>query len=300
MTENKTEKRIELTAEELELIKDLDAYKKNAHIRASDIHREEDERVKFALSKEMIIRKKYGLKEIAPETEEEKRARRVESEKRYIEHYRRTIALANETEEQSRELKKVSNVDRLEYAREDWLKEAKPVNVPRKVGKKIIERDGKNSYIFSSESAINNKFLAESLVYGLVDKNIVSPYQIKRTTAIEAYKNIHGMYEAKEWKKNFFDNDAKLLVVENCSDSYSNTAPKGQEQFWKELVNFAEGRDIRLIITYSRGDKEIGDFTPNITGFRDLDKEIMEMAHMVNLSEDESAELSDVVRRGQS
>lgn len=240
-----------------------------------------------------VDKRKQEIKRLA---QKKRVVENTKNTKSYIEFQKRQLELSRATQSSSQRRKVEANIERWENMTPEWLKSAKPANLPETLKEKFREAKLKPPFekdiLITTQKSSNGLFIAYSLIYGLIQSGVATPSQVKRTSVLDAYSNIHGMFEAKKWKENFFDPEAKVLLIENCSSSYSLTAPRGEEQFWQELVEFNRYQDKIIIITYTKETTEGTTFIPQLSSNKESNKSIIFKSKfiMVDSEEEEQVE----------
>ena len=103
------------------------------------------------------------------------------------------------------------------------------------------------------------------------------------------------MFNSRTWKDYFFDNDAKVLVIEGSSKALSNLGSKGEDQFWREILEFTKNNDKLVIITYTTEPEERKKdvFIPFLTSDKTLNFRLIKNSLFVNINEDEEGEMTN-------
>ena len=101
------------------------------------------------------------------------------------------------------------------------------------------------------------------------------------------------MFNSRSWKDNFLDPNAKLLIIEGCSRELLSLAPKGEEQFWKELDDFTRNQDVLVILNYlkSEEEKEKELFIPILSNDKNYNTELIQKSAFLKLEENEEKEI---------
>lgn len=217
--------------------------------------------------------------------------------KSFLEFQKRQLELSKQTENQARKMKIASNVDRWEGTLPNVLRNAKPGSLPKSVIEVIRTKPLKPPYnkqlVISASNSTVSTFVAYSIIYGLIQGGIATPSEIKKTSLLDGYNNINGMFESRKWKDHFFDKKAKVLLIEGGSKSLSYLGPKGEDQFWKELNDFTRNEDRLVIVTYQtdEAERERELFVPILTSDSELNKELVKKSVFVPLLKKEEEEI---------
>lgn len=221
----------------------------------------------------------------------------------YLEFQKRQLELSKQTAEQSKQSKIKSNLDKWNIYLPEALKIAKPQALHEATIAKLREIDLKpphdKSIVISSKHATSSTFTAYSVIYALLKMGIATPSQIRSTSLMDGYNNIHGMFESKKWKYDFFSKDAKVLLIEGSSKSLTSMAPRGEEQFWSELKEFTRYKERLVIITYVTDDKERNKdiFIPNFTNDKSINTDLVRNSVFIPLSEVEEEKIRSEQRK---
>ena len=110
---------------------------------------------------------------------------------------------------------------------------------------------------------------------------------------LDGYNNINGIFSARKWKEYFFSHDAKVLLVEGGSKSLTLLNSKGEDQFWRELIEFTRNNDKLVITTYATDEKERSKdiFIPSLTGEAELNYRLIKKSVFIPLTEEEEKEI---------
>ena len=216
-----------------------------------------------------------------------------------LEHQRRQLELAKRTESDARRRVIESNLEKWIDSLPNNLKNALPNNLPKGVIDKIKKTSLKPPYdkytIISSESIQTAKFTSYALIYALIKGGFVTPSQVKSTDIMEGYNNINGMFNSRKWKDYFFDANAKVLLIEGSSKGLTLLGSKGEDQFWRELIEFTKNDDRLVIITYSTEEQERKRelFIPSLTSDKDLNYRLIKNSVFVKLTEQEEDKIKN-------
>lgn len=174
----------------------------------------------------------------------------------YNEFKRRQQELFNEVKNDSRESRIESNLqtwlDSLEWP---WNQadlsffSGRPVEL---INESIAE-SGLSSLVIVGEEGKGKTFLSYAVIKEYLKAGLLSPSEIKMTTASKGAENINGMFKSREWKENFFDPSAKLLVVESLSMDPSRDELKQMNRFWREFYYHVRENKINFIVIHSEG-----------------------------------------------
>lgn len=141
------------------------------------------------------------------------------------------------------------------------MKNATPSNVLPETLEKLKNLNLKAPYekkvLIYGNNSHHLGFMSNVIVYALINSGKATPSQIKRTSLIDGYNNINGMFASRKWKDNFFHKDSKILIIEGCSKSTAYLGMKGEEQFWRELDDFTREKNILVILQYTMEKEEL-------------------------------------------
>lgn len=219
--------------------------------------------------------------------------------KSFLDFQRRQLELSRQTEDDARKMKIASNVDKWEGILPSTLKLAKPSNLPKTLVQKIKGTSFKPPYekqiLISSSSSTVSTFVAYSVLYALIQGGLATPSEIKRTSLLDGYNNINGMFGSRRWKDDFFDTRAKVLLIEGSSKSLTHMGPRGEDQFWKELNDFTRNEDRLVIITYTTDNVERAKdlFIPTLTNENELNVSLVRKSIFIPLTEKEEEEINN-------
>lgn len=210
-----------------------------------------------------------------------------------IDYNKRQLELARITAPEARKRRIATNLEKWEETLTPVLKSAKPANLPKSVVNKLrgvpFKEPFEKQVIISSSEATSATFTAYSLIYALLNGGYATPSEIKTTSLMDGYNNITGMFGSREWKEYFFNNEAKVLLIEGSSKYLTRLGSKGEEQFWRELIEFTRTGDKLVIITYISDEKERGQraFIPSLTSEREINARLLTKSVYVFLNEEE-------------
>lgn len=106
------------------------------------------------------------------------------------------------------------------------------------------------SFVMMGGTSRGKTFLSYAVVRRFLQMGYVTPSQIRRTTVREGAANINGMFQSRAWKDNFFNNEAKLFLIEGASREQGKMRDKNIERFWREMADFCRITGAKCIITY--------------------------------------------------
>lgn len=217
--------------------------------------------------------------------------------KKFLEYQRRQLELSRRTQEEARRLKIESNLDRWIGNLPKNLQIAVPANAPARTVDRLREVNIKPPFyknvIITSRNTTSSLFTAHTLIYALIKAGSVTPSEIKRTSLLDGYNNINGMFESRKWKDYFFDRDAKVLLIEGSSKSLTSLAPRGEDQFWKELIEFTRDGEKLIILTYTSNEEESEQrvFIPTVTNDSSINADLVKGSNFIALSQKEEEEI---------
>lgn len=144
------------------------------------------------------------------------------------------------------------------------------------------------SFIVLSDKEGGKTFFTYALIKEYIKEGLVTPSEIRKTDIREGISHINGMYKSKDWKDNFFDKDAKLLVVEGCSADFTNLNLRNQDQFWNEVFKHCEENKKALIVTYTTNAyEEEGDIIiPALTQNKEFNVSVVMNSKVARVSEE--------------
>lgn len=213
--------------------------------------------------------------------------------KSLLDYQRRQRELTEITEIEARNRIILSNLDKWKENLPQAMSRALPQNLHKdtidKI-KKINLRPPFNKHIIvSGEEITNATFTAYTILYALIKGGVVTPSQVKVTSLLDGYNNINGMFGARQWKDYFFNSNAKVLLIEGGSKYLTRLGSKGEDQFWRELLEFTRNNDKLVIITYSTDDNERAKevFIPSLAGESELNFRLVKKSVFIPLGEEE-------------
>lgn len=216
-----------------------------------------------------------------------------------LEHNKRQLDLANRTEKEARGRRIKTNLEKWEHSLTPVLKRAKPSNLPAETVSRLraipLTAPYNKQVVISSSETTSSTFTAYGLLYALLRGGYVTPSEIKTTSLMDGYNNISGIFGAREWKDYFFDNDAKVLLIEGASKYLTRLGSKGEEQFWREFIEFTRNNDKLVIITYVSDDleRESSAFVPVITSEREINARLLKKSVYIFMNSEEEKEIRD-------
>ena len=216
----------------------------------------------------------------------------------FIDYQRRQLELARQTENDARQRRIESNLEKWTYSLPSELRNATPNRLPKSVIEKVKNTYLKPPYekftIISSEDLASSRFVSYSVIHALLKGGIITPSEIKTTDIMEGYNNINGMFNSRQWKEYFFDNNAKVLLIEGSSKSLALLGSKGEDQFWREILEFTKNNDKLVIITYSTNEEEqVKDvLVPFLTSDKDLNFRVLKKSSFVRMNRSEEREMN--------
>lgn len=216
-----------------------------------------------------------------------------------LEFQKRQLELSRQTEAEAKKRRAESNLEKWVNFLPNELKFAMPTKLPKTVIEKIKETSLKPPYdkytIVSAEDLAAARFTSYSIIYALIQGGLVTPSEVKITDIMNGYNDINGMFSSRKWKDYFFDENAKILLIEGTSKSLTLLGSKGEEQFWREILEFTKNNDKLVIITYAteENEKDKNIFIPLLTSNKDLNFKIIKKSTFVRLSNEEEGEIKD-------
>lgn len=219
------------------------------------------------------------------------------NKKGFLDFQRRQLELSRLTEQEARKARIESNLEKWVDSLPDVLKYARPTNIPKSLIEKIKNIPLKPPYdkqvVLIANNPTVSTFTAYSILYVLIRSGIATPSEIKKTSLMDGYNNINGMFNSRRWKDYFFDEHSKILFIEGSSKSLTYLGPKGEDQFWRELNDFVRNQDKLVIITYTTDsvekDKEL--FVPVLTSDTELNKGLIKKSIFVPITAEEEEEI---------
>ena len=216
----------------------------------------------------------------------------------FIDYQRRQLELARQTENDARQRRIESNLEKWTYSLPSELRNATPNRLPKSVIEKVKNTYLKPPYekftIISSEDLASSRFVSYSIIHALLKGGIITPSEIKTTDIMDGYKHINGMFNSRQWKEYFFDNNAKVLLIEGSSKSLALLGSKGEDQFWREILEFTKNNNKLVIITYSTNEEEqVKDvLVPFLTSDKDLNFRVLKKSSFVRMNRSEEREMN--------
>lgn len=222
--------------------------------------------------------------------------------KRFIDFQKMQRELIKKTEANVRNQRLKDNLERWLRSVPEALQKAQPSNLHPITVDKIKQTPLKYPYskyvLVAGSSTIPPAYTTYAILHELIRTGNISPSEVRITSLIEGYNNINGMFESRAWKEHFFNDKAKVLVVEGASKSLTHLGSKGETQFWRELYEFTRHQDRLLIITYIADKPEMDDriLLPSLTSERELNNRIIKKCSLIRLSEAEEDKIHDEQR----
>lgn len=219
-----------------------------------------------------------------------------------LDYQKRQFELTRLTEEESKKGRIQANMEMWEELVPREYKNAIPQNLSLETIDKIKKTQLRPPYdkfiIISAKDVTNATFTAYAMIHALLKQGLISPSEIKTTTIMDGYNNIHGMFNAKHWKENFFNKSAQLLLINGTSKSLNKLGSRGEEQFWRELIEHCRNNNRLAIITYAIDDleEEQGVFIPLMTSNKELNTTIIKKSLFVKLTNKEEEEITNEQR----
>lgn len=216
-----------------------------------------------------------------------------------IDFQRRQLELSRKTEAAARKRRIEANLEKWTQSLPEELTNAVPASLPKSVIDKVKQTYLKPPYekytVISSENLATSRFTSYAIIHALVKSGYVTPSEIKKTDIMDGYNNINGMFSSRQWKDYFFNSNAKVLLIEGSSKSLALLGSKGEDQFWREILEFTKNNDKLVLITYSINDdeKEKGVFIPFLTSDNTLKSRIIKRSLFVKLTENEEGEIKN-------
>lgn len=152
------------------------------------------------------------------------------------------------------------------------------------------------SIVLVDTDTMHLNYVSHALVLDLIQKGVVLPSEVRRTSAVDGYNKISGMFEARDWKTYFFDNDAKVHIIDGLSYRTLLLGLKGETQFWREIMDFVKGRSKILIVEY---EIEPGVYLPKIASDPSTKEDLFKMVHMRPLTQKEKENITNEITRTQ-
>lgn len=213
--------------------------------------------------------------------------------KSLLEFQKRQLELDRITKEKARKETIKDNLAKWVSLLPSHMKIANPSNILPETLEKLKNLNLRAPYekkvLICGKNSNHLKFLSNVIVYALIKSGKATPSQVKRTSLIDGYNNINGMFASRNWKDKFFNRNSKVLIIEGCSKSTAYLGMKGEEQFWSELDDFTREQDILVILQYNteqeESEKEI--LIPTISANDKFNKGIIMGSTFLKLTENE-------------
>lgn len=216
-----------------------------------------------------------------------------------LDYQRRQLELSEATAIDARKRKIQSNLEKWAASLPSELKVALPKNLHESTIEKVRKTQLKPPYdkqiIISGSNPKSSTFVSYAIVYALLRSGQVIPSEIKSTSLLDGYNNINGMFTARRWKEYFFDPKAKILLIEGGSKALTLLASRGEDQFWRELLEFTRNNDKLVIITYTMDEEEQGKKVsiPLITSEYELNSRLIKRSVFISLTFDEEEQIEN-------
>lgn len=216
-----------------------------------------------------------------------------------LDYQRRQLELSRATEIDARKRKIRSNLEKWINSLPNELKVALPNNLHQETIEKIKRTQLKPPYdkqiIISSSEPATSTFVSYTIAYALLRSGQITPSEIKSTSLLDGYNNINGMFTARKWKEYFFDSKAKVLLIEGGSKALTLLASKGEDQFWRELLEFTRNNDKLVIITYTMNEEEQKKKVsiPLITSEYELNSRLIKKSVFISLTPNEEEQIKN-------
>lgn len=220
-----------------------------------------------------------------------------------LDYQKRQLELSRITEDDARKRRIDSNLERWIALTPREYKNAKPSNLHPDTIQKIKNTSIKPPYdkfiIVTAEDVTTATFAAYATIYALVKGGVITPSEIKVTSIMDGYSNIHGMFSSRNWKDNFFDSSSQLLLINGVSKPLTKLGSKGEEQFWRELIEHSRDNSKLVIITYAteEEEKEKDVFIPLMTSNKELNASIIRKSMFIKLTNTEEEEIKNEQRK---
>ena len=206
---------------------------------------------------------------------------------------KRQLELDRITKDRARKETIKDNVAKWVSLLPNHMKNANPSNILPETLEKLKNLDLRAPYekkvLICGKNPNHLKFLSNVIVFALINSGKATPSQIKRTSLIDGYNNINGMFASRNWKDKFFNRNSKVLIIEGCSKSTAYLGMKGEEQFWRELDDFTREQDILVILQYTTEQEELEKeiLIPTISADDRFNKGIIMSSTFLKLTENE-------------
>lgn len=213
--------------------------------------------------------------------------------KSLLEFQKRQLELDRITKEKARKETIKDNLAKWVSSLPIHMKAANPANVLPETLEKLKNLNLRAPYekkvLICGKNPNHLKFLSNVIIYALIKSGKATPSQVKRTSLIDGYNNINGMFASRNWKDKFFNRNSKVLIIEGCSKSTAFLGMKGEEQFWSELDDFTREQDILVILQYTteldESEKEV--LIPTISANDKFNRGIIMGSTFLKLTENE-------------
>lgn len=220
-----------------------------------------------------------------------------------LDYQKRQLELSRITEDDARKRRIEANIEKWSILVPREYKNAKPGNLTPEIIDKIKNTPIKPPYdkfiIITAEDVTNATYTAYATIYALIKGGLITPSEVKTTSIMDGYSNIHGMFSSRNWKDYFFDHSSQLLLINGVSKSLAKLGSKGEEQFWRELVEHARDNSKLVIITYATDgeerDKDV--FIPFMTSNKELNTTMIMKSMFVKLNKKEEEEIKNEQRK---
>lgn len=216
-----------------------------------------------------------------------------------LDYQKRQLELSKKTANEAKKRIIQSNVEKWRSYLPEVLKIALPKNLHQLTIDKIKKIQLKPPYykqiIINASEPTKSTFVSYAIIHALLQVGQVTPSEIKTTSLLDGYNNINGMFNARKWKEYFFDPKAKVLLIEGGSKALTLLASKGEDQFWRELLEFTRNNDKLVIITYTTDEKEREKkvFIPLVTSERELNSRLIKKSAFISLTTDEEEKINN-------
>lgn len=219
------------------------------------------------------------------------------NKKAFLDFHKRQLELAKKTQFEARRVKIQGNLELWESKMPNKYKLAQPSSLSKDTIKKIAQAPLRPPFdkqiVIQGKDASVSLFVAYAIVHGLLQNGVITPSEVRKTSLLDGYNNINGIYQSRNWKDNFFNKRAKVLIIEGASKSVANLAQKGEEQFWKEIEDFTKNKEVLVIITYLKNkeesEKEL--FVPTLSNDNKMNFELIKKSIYVPITDTEENEI---------
>lgn len=219
-----------------------------------------------------------------------------------LDYQKRQLELSRITEKEARQRRVTSNLEKWMDSLPPELKIAKPGNLHEitidKIKKVRLKPPYEKQVLLNGSESPSGNFVAYAIIYALLNSGQITPSEIKKTSLLDGYNNINGMYQSRKWKDYFFDSKAKVLFIEGASKELTLLASRGEDQFWRELMEFTRNNDKLVIITYKLNEEELGKRIPipTITIDYDLNSKLIKKSTFISLTTEEEEKIKNEQR----